>query len=257
MKRQGGVVAVCAALVVVFASVAGADVTKSPGIVKAGNFGTVATTYEAQNSPQDKLVVQVTAATQVGDKWVSKLLVIWGDLDELTKGSGKQYYSPWPGYVDLGSATGKVIGKYHFNQGGEPRVGTGIDKVITASGSKIEWKAAVVGCYDGLLIEITSDTPETPIKVSAGSHSFEGQVSQGAASPTVVNVTPQVAPTVQTVSVAPVVVPTESVSSGVQATTVNISLPTLQPTTTAQTTGNTTTAAPSGDVTAVGIQQIE
>jgi hypothetical protein len=250
---------VCAALVLAMVSVAGADVAKSPGIVKAGNFGTVATTYEAQNSPQDKLVVQVTAATQVGDKWVSKLLVIWGDLDELTKGSGSQYYSPWPGSVDLGSATGKVIGKYHFNEGGEPRVGTGVDKVIKGTGSLIEWKAAVVGCYDGLLIEITSDTPNTPIKVSAGGHQFEGQIAQAAGSPQVVDVTNKaVAPVVTAptqVSVAPVVIP--AAAAGATATAVNISLPKLSAAVAPAATGAVAPASSGGNTSAVGIKQLD
>jgi hypothetical protein len=177
-------VAVCLAALLVVSSLAlgddAATATLTKVTAKAGNFGNVTQSFVAENSPKDKLCVEITDATLENGKYISYVRVIWGDLDDLVK--GERWYSPWPGYVDLGDATGEVIKTYHFNTG-EPKVGTGHDKLVSKSGNKIEWIAAVTGCYDGVLIKVTSDKPNTPVKVSTKVEPVTAEIKPSAPAP--------------------------------------------------------------------------
>jgi hypothetical protein len=136
---------------------------------------------ERQNSPADKLVVEVTHSVQEGTQYVAYVKVVWGDLDNVITGTGKQYYSNWDGSLALAGATGVIDQKIQFDDGRPktttaaapkknegPRVGSGRDEVEVAAGATIKWEAAVVGVIDGVRIKITSPTAEIHGTLIAG-----------------------------------------------------------------------------------------
>lgn len=162
-------------------------------------------TIEKENSAQDKLQVDVTHSAIEAGKHVAYVRVVWGDLNNLIKHGGKQYYSDWDGSVTLDKATGEVVHRIAFDEYGhattrpahrihdgatsrpahsprhsastEPGPGSGRDELITASGAKIEWKAGVVGALDGLTIKITSDSPTITGTIKAGNFTVPLNVS--------------------------------------------------------------------------------
>lgn len=140
----------------------------------------VAQRIERQNSPEDKLVVEVTNSAPVGGSYVAYVKVAWGDLDNMIKKDGKQYYSPWNGNLKLSvPAVGAIDEKIQFDDGvgkastkpttvvakpkapasSGPHAGSGRDEVEVAAGADVTWEAAVVGALDGLRIKITSSSP--------------------------------------------------------------------------------------------------
>lgn len=72
-------------------------------------------TITRQNSPQDKLRIDVTHSYLKEGKHVALVRVVWGDLDNLIKGGGREYYSNWDGKVTLDNGTGLVIHKIAFD----------------------------------------------------------------------------------------------------------------------------------------------
>jgi len=162
-------------------------------------------TIEKQNSPQDKLRVDVTHSQASGGKFVSYVRVVWGDLDNLIKKNGKEFYSDWDGKLAIEAGAGKVVHQIAFEGGkkqvttkpaaaagkkapttksverqktnkvrhlvlnGEgPGPGSGRDELDVASGKTIIWQAGVVGAFDGLLIQITSDKADVTATLTAG-----------------------------------------------------------------------------------------
>jgi hypothetical protein len=243
----------------VLAATCHAGIAGGPGArASAGNYGAIANTYSAQNSPQDKLQVQVSVAVQQEGKWVSYVKVVWGDLDNLIPRCSPSYYSNWDGSIELTGATGQLVRKIQFEDSWQrksatrskaaqgPQVGTGRDQMITTSGAKIEWKAAVVGVLDGVVVKITSDTPDVSGVVKAGAHSVAFASAPASAGPAAA-----------TVNIAPVSVQVQpaSDSQSVTAGQVGVSVPKLEPVSTGSapvsTQGDTQTTG------SVGIKQIE
>jgi len=131
---------------------------------------------ERQNSPADKLVVEVTHSAKAEVGYVAYIKIRWGDLDNVIKGTGSQYYANWDGGLKLaGGARAIIENKIQFEDKGKPaaasaknngkngtgtvagpHVGSGRDEVEIAAGPLIEWKSGVVGILDGLRIKITS-----------------------------------------------------------------------------------------------------
>ena len=78
---------------------------------------------ERQNSAADKLAVEMTHAVKEGTGYVAYVKIVWGDLDNVIKGTGSQYYANWDGNLKLtGGATGKIDEKIQFDDGG-PKAG--------------------------------------------------------------------------------------------------------------------------------------
>lgn len=158
-------------------------------------------TIEKQNSPQDKLRIDVTHSELREGKHVAFIRIVWGDLDNLIKEGGRQYFSDWDGSVTFQNATGLVVHKIAFDDGkattrpanqktntasrpghekglsdhhpkreatSQPDQQNGRDQLIDASGPVIEWKAGVVGAIDGLLIKVTSEKPTVEATIKAG-----------------------------------------------------------------------------------------
>ena len=143
-------------------------------------------TIDRENSPSDKLVVEVTHSASESGHYVAYVKIVWGDLDNLIKGTGKQYYSNWDGSLALTGATGAIDEKIQFDDktgkhksiavnpkkaakaAEGPHEGSGRDEVLDASGPKVDWKAGVVGVLDGLRIKITSDSPNISATLTAG-----------------------------------------------------------------------------------------
>lgn len=152
---------------------------------------------ERQNSPADKLVVEVTHSVKEGTVYVAYVKIVWGDLNNVIKGVGSQYYSNWDGGLKLaGGARGIIDEKIQFddkvgvhksvpvapavkrplvitgkngtNTVAGPHVGSGRDEVEIAAGPLVEWKAGVVGALDELRIKITSPTPIVNGTLTAG-----------------------------------------------------------------------------------------
>jgi hypothetical protein len=138
---------------------------------------------ERQNSTADKLVVEVSHSVKEGTQYVAYVKVVWGDLDNLIKGTGKQYYSNWDGALALTGATGAIDQKIQFDDGKPaattkatttrkavegPREGSGRDEVDVAAGATVKWEAGVVGVLDGLRIKITSPVPVIHGTLKAG-----------------------------------------------------------------------------------------
>jgi hypothetical protein len=164
----------------------------------------IAQTIERQNSPSDKLRIDLTASKADGGQYVAYVRVAWGDLDNLITTGGKQYYSDWDGKVSLDNgATGEVARKIAFDDGSgaasrpAARAGkagkagkqaasaeSGRDQMIQSQGATISWKAGVVGGMDGLLIRLTgkSDTITGTIQAGKFSVPFTVKASPAGAS---------------------------------------------------------------------------
>jgi hypothetical protein len=170
---------------------------------------------EKQNSPQDKLVVEVTKSVKVGNDYVAYVKIVWGDLDNQIKGTGKQYYSNWDGSLDITDGTGTVDEKIQFDDGSKknpaaapavttktkpaktaakpavkadktpagPHTGSGRDELEVRTGTEIEWKAGVVGVLDGLRIKITSPTPDIQASLTAGKFVIPININPGTGTP--------------------------------------------------------------------------
>ncbi len=149
---------------------------------------------ERQNKPSDKLLVEVTKSAAEGTHYVAYVKVAWGDLDNLIKGTGSQYYSDWDGSLTVSGGTAAIDEKIQFDDGSKekkpakenakegakattkatakpaagPGPGSGRDQVEIAAGPKVEWKAGVVGVLDGLRLKITSPTPAINATLVAG-----------------------------------------------------------------------------------------
>ena len=148
---------------------------------------------ERQNSPADRLVVEVTHSVKEGGQYVAYVKVVWGDLDNLIKDAGKKHYAKWDGSLALVGANGIIDEKIQFDDGkgaatlpktttaknpGKagggskgnegPHEGSGRDQVDVAAGSTVKWEAAVVGALDGLRIKITSPAAEIHGTLKAG-----------------------------------------------------------------------------------------
>ncbi len=167
----------------------------------------IAQTIERQNSPQDKLRIDLTHSySREGGRHVAFVRILWGDLDNVIKNGGKRYYSDWDGQLKVDKGEAEVIRKIAFDEGtrptsrpasgpmlhrglrehggtarpmfhrerpasrpsAEPGPGSGRDELIKASGNPIVWKAGVVGALDGLMIKITSETGEMTGTIKAG-----------------------------------------------------------------------------------------
>ncbi len=159
-------------------------------------------TLNRQNSASDKLQIEISKTHQRQGKYNTLVRIRWGDLDNVIKGYGKQYYSDWDGQLVVksgGEAT--VVRKISFDDGtaasrpagaasrpaglrgllrrrhqqsasepaaSQPGPGSGRDELLQSSGAKIVWKAGVVGAFDGLLIRITGDSPTVEGTIKAG-----------------------------------------------------------------------------------------
>lgn len=178
----------------------------------------IAQTIKQQNSPQDMLQVDITHSQVISGKNVAYIRVVWGDLDDLIKHGGKQYYSDWDGQLAIDNASGEVIHKIAFDDGRReattrpaatsrpanhagkkaaaeaieklkaakaqhfafgPGTGSGRDELTTPSGPKITWQAGVVGAYDGLLIKITSDNANISATLVAGKFTVPIKITPG------------------------------------------------------------------------------
>ena len=134
----------------------------------------VAQTITKENSIADMLRIDVTDAVLENDQYVSYVRIVWGDLDDVIRDGGPQYYSNWDGQLRLASGKAQIAGKICFDDGGrdgrtpQPKEGSGADQVLEDNGSEIVWKAGVVGHYDGLLIKIVSDSANTSATIKAG-----------------------------------------------------------------------------------------
>ncbi len=126
----------------------------------------VAQTFDRENKPSDKQHVEVTASALEGAQYVAYVHVVWGDLDNVIKKDGSQYYSDWDGSLTLTEGTGIIDKKIQFeDKTGKaaaskpaklPGPGSGRDEVVEKSGPVVDWKSGVVGALDGLRIKITS-----------------------------------------------------------------------------------------------------
>ena len=160
----------------------------------------LAQTITKANSPQDKLLVEISYAVPQANGYVAELKIVWGDLDNLIKKCGKQYYSNWDGSVDITSGTGLVIHKIQFDDQSNhkltppgktpagPGPGSGRDQLLTSEGTKIEWKAGVVGALDGLAIRITNASSLMTGTIKAGNFTIPftiGPAPAGTATPAI------------------------------------------------------------------------
>jgi len=167
---------------------------------------------ERQNKPTDKLVVEVTRSVKEGTHYVAYVKVVWGDLDNLIKGTGSQYYSNWNGSLKIANGVGAIDEKIQFDDGKRlaaakpavtpavkpavtpavkppvkptegPHVGSGRDEVEIAAGPTVEWEAAVVGVLDGLRIKITSPVPAIQATLTAGKFTIPITIAPGVGAP--------------------------------------------------------------------------
>ena len=163
---------------------------------------------ERQNKPSDKLLVEVTRSVKEGNNYVAYVKVVWGDLDNLIKGTGPQYYSDWDGSLKIANGTGAIDEKIQFDDGKRlaapkppvtakppstvtppvkppegPRVGSGRDEVEIAAGRTVVWKAGVVGVLDGLRIKITSPVPTIQATLTAGKFTIPITIAPGSTPP--------------------------------------------------------------------------
>ncbi len=164
-------------------------------------------TITRENSSSDKLRIELTHSHVNKDgKNVAFVRIVWGDLDNVIVGGGRQYYSDWDGSLALTSATGEVVRKIAFDDGtatsrpaaagterprwrrhnasqpahhGGPGSGSGQDEMIQSQGSQITWKAGVVGALDGLLIKVTSDSASISGTIVAGKFTVPFTITPG------------------------------------------------------------------------------
>ena len=177
-------------------------------------------TIQAQNSPADKLRIDITHSFPKDGKYEAYVRIVWGDLDNVIKDGGRQYYSNWDGQLMLASGTAvvertiafeshnaikspppskekerkavgslghagarggsKAMSASHPSHSG-PGDGSGADDLVTREGKEIVWKAGVVGALDGLLIKITSDTPTPSGTIKVGKFSESFSITPKAA----------------------------------------------------------------------------
>ena len=155
-------------------------------------------TLTRENSPQDMLQVDVTHSQDQDGRHVAYARVVWGDLHNAIKKGGASYYSNWDGHLTVDVGTVSVVHKIAFDDGGRaatrpaaasapkhPRTGnaSGRDQLVTAQGKTIQWKAAVVGATDGLLIQITADTSEISATLQAGKFTVPIKITPAPAAP--------------------------------------------------------------------------
>ena len=74
-------------------------------------------TVKKENSPQDKLRIDITHSYLKEGKHVALVRVVWGDLENLIKGGGKEHYSNWDGKLTIDNGTGLVVHKIAFDDG--------------------------------------------------------------------------------------------------------------------------------------------
>jgi hypothetical protein len=176
--------------------------------------GVIDQTITRQNSAADKLRIDITHShVNKEGKNVAFVRLVWGDLDNIIKGGGPQYYSDWDGSLSLtGAATGQVLHQIAFDDAGKvtthpagaeikmpawrlrhassqpssrprrhrgPGQGSGADELVQSQGHQIVWKAGVVGALDGLLIRIASDSPTMSGNIVAGKFAIPFSVTPG------------------------------------------------------------------------------
>ena len=154
-----------------------------------------------QNSPQDQLDLEWSHSRLENGHYVAYVRLVWGDLDNLIKHGGKQYYSNWSGSLTVSNATASVDKKIQFDdslkhekavakhpsaqsdkrprnpKAAVPHEGSGRDELLVTSGPVISWEAGVVGALDGLVIKITSPTPTITATIKAGKFSQTANIS--------------------------------------------------------------------------------
>jgi len=135
----------------------------------------VAQSFEEKNSAEDLLRVHVTYARPNDDGTYSAVVVAhWGDLDNLIRGGGADYYSNWNGSMVLKKGTVEKVHKFFFDdQWGEPKPGTGADKITKQTDHLVRWKSAVVGATDGLIFRLKFTTLNTVATLHCGDYSFD------------------------------------------------------------------------------------
>lgn len=80
--------------------------------------GGIAQRIEHQNSPQDKLIIDISPMVKGADgKYTGYVRIVWGDLDNLIQKIGKEYYSNWDGSCEFADAIGIVDRKIRFDDG--------------------------------------------------------------------------------------------------------------------------------------------
>lgn len=164
---------------------------------KLGGRLDVAQTITRENSASDKLRIEMSNSHVNKDgKNVALVRIVWGDVDNVIKGGGSQYYSDWDGSLKLGSGSAKVVHKIAFDDGSkatsrpakegshkhassQPGAGSGRDQLLQSEGQQITWKAGVVGGIDGLLIKITADTPSVSGTIVAGKFTVPFTITAG------------------------------------------------------------------------------
>ncbi len=147
--------------------------------------------FQHQTSVSNKLDGFVTyAIPQEGKRerpYVAYLYLNWGDLDKLIPRCASRFYQNWDGQVKVQEAGYcSVVQEFAFDDGGnrEPKVGTGIDKLLKdETSSQVRWLSAVVGATDGLLIRIEMQKSAARGEIKAGTYSASYEIRPLPAAP--------------------------------------------------------------------------
>ena len=130
----------------------------------------------------------MTYSRPEGEAHVAYVFLRWGDLDRLIPRCSPDHYSNWDGYVSVGAGELRVEAEYAFDDGtGKPgspdlsestgkrgratgpREGSGRDRLdLWQGGKRVEWRSAVVGATDGLLIRAALPSATGTVVIQAG-----------------------------------------------------------------------------------------
>lgn len=109
-------------------------------------------------------------------QFAAYIFLNWGDLYEKIPNISSKYYSNWDGCVKIREAGyASVVQEFAFDdrKNREPKVGTGIDKLLKDStSSQVRWRSAVVGATDGLLIKLALHKQEAKGEIQIGPYNI-------------------------------------------------------------------------------------